>query len=113
MSTAMTKEAATNQPGPPLGTEAGPMLRLVSMSSDAAEAPVIRMRGITKIYRMGDTELYALRDIDLDIRRREFVGLMGPSGSGKSTLMNIIGCLDQPTSGTYELDGIETSTLSD
>jgi putative ABC transport system ATP-binding protein len=77
------------------------------------EPPVIRIRGITKIYHLGETTVHALRGADLDIQRGEFVAIMGPSGSGKSTLMNVIGCLDQPTAGTYELDGIETSRLSD
>jgi putative ABC transport system ATP-binding protein len=77
------------------------------------EPPVISIRGVTKIYRLGETIVYALRGADLEVQRGEFVAIMGPSGSGKSTLMNMIGCLDQPTSGTYELDGIETSTLSD
>jgi putative ABC transport system ATP-binding protein len=78
-----------------------------------AEAPVIRIREIAKLYHLGETTVHALRGANLDIHRGEFVAVMGPSGSGKSTLMNMIGCLDQPTSGTYELDGIETSTLSD
>lgn len=97
-----------------------PGLRLLqpSRAGEAAAqadqaAPVIRIRGITKVYRMGDNVVNALRGVDLDIPRGELVGLMGPSGSGKSTLMNIIGCLDQPTSGTYELDGIETSSMTD
>jgi putative ABC transport system ATP-binding protein len=77
------------------------------------EPPVIRIRGITKVYHLGETTVHALRGVDLDVHRGEFVAIMGPSGSGKSTLMNVVGCLDQPTGGTYELDGIETSKLSD
>jgi putative ABC transport system ATP-binding protein len=77
------------------------------------EPPVIRIRGVTKVYAMGDQTVHALRGADLDIARGELVAIMGPSGSGKSTLMNVIGCLDQPTAGTYELDGVETSQLSD
>jgi putative ABC transport system ATP-binding protein len=77
------------------------------------EPPVIRIRGITKVYHLGETTVHALRGVDLDVHRGEFVSIMGPSGSGKSTLMNMIGCLDQPTAGTYEIDGIETSKLSD
>ena len=80
---------------------------------ESVARPVIRIRGLTKSYRLGETIVQALRGADLDVNRGEFVAIMGPSGSGKSTLMNIIGCLDQATSGTYELDGIETSTLSD
>jgi putative ABC transport system ATP-binding protein len=74
---------------------------------------VIRIRNVTKVYTMGDIVVPALRGVSLDIHRGEFVAIMGPSGSGKSTLMNIIGCLDQPTSGSYQLDGVEVSTLSD
>lgn len=75
--------------------------------------PVIRIRGITKTYRVGDMAVHALRGIDLDVYPGEFVAIMGPSGSGKSTLMNIVGCLDQPTSGAFELGGVETSKLTD
>src|SRR3989442_1443456 len=78
----------------------------------ATELPVIRIHGVTKIYKLGETTVNALRGADLEVHRGEFVALMGPSGSGKSTLMNVIGCLDQPTAGSYELDGIETSSLS-
>jgi len=75
--------------------------------------PVLRMEGITKIYRLGAVEVLALRGIDLRISRGEYVAIMGPSGSGKSTLMHLLGCLDRPTSGRYVLDGTDVSTLSD
>jgi putative ABC transport system ATP-binding protein len=78
--------------------------------------PVISLRGVAKIYRMGrDGELlvHALRPIDLDIHHGEFIAVMGASGSGKSTLMNIIGCLDGPTEGAFHLDGIDVATLDD
>ncbi len=74
---------------------------------------MIRLRGVTKVYQMGDIEVQALAGVDLDIEDGEFVAIMGPSGSGKSTLMNIIGCLDVPTDGSYLLDEIEVSRLSD
>ena len=73
----------------------------------------IRLHGIRKLYRIGDETLAALDGIDLDIRRGEFAALMGPSGSGKSTLMNILGCLDRPSAGSYLLDGAEVAGLSD
>jgi putative ABC transport system ATP-binding protein len=74
---------------------------------------MISIRAVTKTYRMGDIEVHALNEVDLDIADGGFVAIMGPSGSGKSTLMNIIGCLDTPTSGSYELDGIEVNGLTD
>jgi putative ABC transport system ATP-binding protein len=74
---------------------------------------VIRLVDINKVYRTGDVPIYALRSLDLEIEDGEFVAIIGPSGSGKSTLMNIVGCLDVPSSGRYNLDGIEVGTLSD
>ena len=73
----------------------------------------IRLHGIRKLYRIGGETLAALDGIDLDIRRGEFAALMGPSGSGKSTLMNILGCLDRPSAGSYLLDGAEVAGLDD
>ena len=80
---------------------------------DKKDAIAIRLRDIKKIYKMGGQELAALNGINLDIKRGEFAALMGPSGSGKSTLMNILGCLDRPTVGSYELEGKEVANLSD
>jgi putative ABC transport system ATP-binding protein len=74
---------------------------------------VIDVREITKIYQMGDVQVHALRGASLQVRRGELVAIMGPSGSGKSTMMNILGCLDQPTSGVYYLDGLEIDQLDD
>jgi len=74
---------------------------------------MIELDNITKVYKMGRTRLAALRGISLLIEQGEMVSIIGPSGSGKSTLMNIIGCLDKPTSGRYRLDGIEVNGLSD
>ncbi len=73
----------------------------------------IELSGIKKLYQIGDQEVAALNGIDLKIFEGEFAALMGPSGSGKSTLMNILGCLDRPTIGSYKLDGQEVAHLSD
>lgn len=75
--------------------------------------PTIRLSGIKKLFKIGTQEVAALNGIDLDIAEGEFAALMGPSGSGKSTLMNILGCLDRPTVGSYKLDGQEVAHLSD
>lgn len=74
---------------------------------------LLRLRGIRKIYTMGDQEVRALDGIDLDIARGEFVAIMGPSGSGESTLPNILGCLDSPTFGIYELDSVNVSAMDE
>ena len=74
---------------------------------------VIQMRGIRRAYDMGGEVIHALRGVEVEIRRNEYLAIMGPSGSGKSTLMNLIGCLDTPTAGEYWLNGQEVSRMSD
>jgi putative ABC transport system ATP-binding protein len=74
---------------------------------------VIDARDLTKVYQMGDMQVHALRGASLQVRRGELVAIMGPSGSGKSTMMNILGCLDQPSSGEYFLEGVEVDCLDD
>ena len=74
---------------------------------------MIIIKNLNKIYKNGLIEVQALFDVNLTIEEGEFVAIMGPSGSGKSTLMNILGCLDRPTSGSYQLDGMETAVLND
>src|SRR3954469_9242171 len=91
-------------------TAQGAMLARESSEVEARE--VIRLEGIHKAYSMGDVEVHALRGVSLTIAEGEFVAIMGASGSGKSTTMNIVGCLDTPTRGTYLLDGQDVSKLS-
>ena len=74
---------------------------------------LIELKDIVKIYKVGSEEVHALRGVNLSIQPNEYVSIMGPSGSGKSTLMNIIGCLDTPTSGRYELEGVPVHEMDD
>ncbi len=76
-------------------------------------AMLINMKDVAKIYKLGTVEVPALRDVNLNIETNEYVAIMGPSGSGKSTLMNILGCLDTPSNGTYYFSGKDVSNLSD
>jgi putative ABC transport system ATP-binding protein len=76
-----------------------------------ASEPIIRLAGITKTYKAGEVEVQALVDVNLTIEKGEMVAIMGPSGSGKSTLMNLLGCLDRPTKGSYLFEGREVATL--
>jgi putative ABC transport system ATP-binding protein len=74
---------------------------------------LIRLEKISRRYQMGAETIHALREVSLEIKRGEYVAIMGPSGSGKSTMMNLIGCLDTPTSGNYELNGVQVSEMDD
>src|SRR6195256_56314 len=74
---------------------------------------LIRLQNITRRYQMGAEIIHALRDVSLEIERGEYVAIMGPSGSGKSTLMNLLGCLDTPTAGLYELNGHNVGEMDD
>ncbi len=81
------------------------------MSTSTSNTPVIQLRDLAKTYQTGEVEVKAVCGVTLEIQRGEFVAIMGASGSGKSTLMNIVGCLDQPTSGNYVLDGVGVAAL--
>ena len=80
---------------------------------NTANSSMIDLKDVTKTYQMGDSTVHALAGVTMTIERGEFVAITGPSGSGKSTLMNILGCLDRPTDGSYRLDGDEVATLND
>lgn len=75
--------------------------------------PIIQIEHISKVYEMGSEEIFALRDVSLSIYPNEYVAIMGPSGSGKSTLMNMLGCLDTPTSGVYNFKGLDVNEMDD
>jgi putative ABC transport system ATP-binding protein len=84
-----------------------------SIVTNTSKTPVIDIASVTKVYKMGDIEVRALNGVDLKIYPGELVAIMGPSGSGKSTLMNVLGCLDQPSSGSYKLDGVDTEQMKE
>ena len=82
------------------------------LSAEPEKPPQLVLRGVTKVYGTGGAAMHALRGLDLRIDKGEFVAVMGPSGSGKSTCLNILGCLDTPTSGSYRFEGVEVGKLS-
>ncbi len=108
---------------PPVGLAVGSVEAKVETTPSAAVGlegvprdgyePLLSLKEVSKIYRAGDHEVHALRDVTCEIYPGEMMAIMGPSGSGKSTLMNIIGCLDKPTYGTYSLDGREVHSMND
>ena len=83
-----------------------------TVPKEKPKGPVIRVKGLYKVYRVGETKVYALNGVDFEVERGQFVAIVGASGSGKSTLLNILGCLDTPTSGEYLLDDIPVRTMS-
>src|SRR5690348_1125748 len=83
----------------------------IEQRNDRASSAVIRVEDVHKYYDLGETKVHALRGVSMDIQRGEFVAIMGASGSGKSTFMNMLGCLDKPSSGRYILNGTDVSQL--
>jgi len=90
-----------------------PAFEIVGRTVDTRKSAIVELKNITKTYGIGDSELKALDDVNLFVKPGEFISVMGPSGCGKSTLMNLIGCLDRPTSGKVFINGKDASTLTD
>lgn len=108
----MAPVARTHLPG--LTMSSSPTTSAPAARSYREPGPlVIEIEGVTKLYKMGSETIHALRGVSLTVRRNEYLAIMGPSGSGKSTLMNMLGCLDTPTSGKYQFTGSDVSSMSD
>jgi putative ABC transport system ATP-binding protein len=78
-----------------------------------SKPPIIRLRGVTKTYHLGEVDVHAMRGVDLDVAQGEYLAIMGPSGSGKSTMLNVLGCLDRPSKGSYFLGGDDVAQMDD
>ena len=89
------------------------MRKAKSDAASTASQTVVELTDVKKIYSMGDAEVQALRGVSFKVEQGEFISIMGPSGSGKSTCMNMIGCLDRPTSGVVNIDGRETHLMNE
>jgi putative ABC transport system ATP-binding protein len=98
---------------PPILSAGQPAAGPAASATSPARAPLIDLRGVRRAYQLGKVTVEALRGVDLQVRQGEFLAIVGPSGSGKTTLMNIIGCLDRPTSGSYRLAGTPVAELDD
>ena len=110
MTTVNPTVSPASQPWPPMWRPTAPA---PPVAAQPPRPPIIEMRSVSRVYDTGRVQVAALAGVDFRVAEGEFVAIVGPSGSGKSTLMNLLGCLDRPTSGTYHLAGTDVGTLSD
>jgi putative ABC transport system ATP-binding protein len=113
MSTTLTDEEAPAAGAPPAGEAARRETVLAADASSAPPSALISMRNIWRTYQMGSEQLHALRGVSFEVQRGDYLAIIGPSGSGKSTLMNLIGCLDTPSQGSYWINGKLVSAMDD